>query len=188
MSDSSAPSDPADGRLARIAESLSTLARRISGGVAVLAVSSAGAGLLLWGLLWWPVPFHLLPLLGAAATLGGLLAPAAVLGLFYQGLRDLWALPARLSEHTSRTITQSGQTVESVAGASSSGLGRLWSLLKQIWSLRRVLLDHRALLVRYGALFRFLTPGFLLLVVLAAGASLLLVPAAALAGLLAVLF
>jgi len=152
----------------------------------VLALCSAGAGLLLWSLLWWPVPVRLLPLLGAAATLGGLLAPAALLGLFYQGLRDLWALPARLSEHTSRTVSESGETVKAVAAESSStGLGRLWPIVKQIWALRRVLLDHRALLVRYGALIRFLTPGFLLLVVLATGLSLLLIPVAAVAGLLA---
>jgi len=188
MPDSSASSDSADGRIARAARTLSTLARRISKGVAVLAIGSAGAGLLLWALLWWPLPLRLFSVLAAAATFALLLAPAAVLGLFYQGLRDLWALPSRLSEHTSRTISQSGETVASVAGASASGLGRLWHIVTQIWALRRVLLDHRALLVRYGALIRFLTPGFLLLVVFATGLSLLLIPVAAISGLLAVLF
>jgi len=186
MPDPTPSSEDADSRLARAAQTLATLARRLSGGVAVLATCSGGAGLLLWALLWWPVPYRLLPLLGAAATLGMLLTPAVLLGLFYQGLRDLWALPARLSEHTSRTIEESGQTVEAVATDSrSGGVGRLWRIVKQIWALRRVLLDHRALLVRYGALIRFLTPGFLLLVVLATGLSLLLIPLAAVAGLLA---
>ena len=187
MPNSTASSDPDDdGRLARAAQALSTLARRLSGGVAVLAGSSAAAGLLLWGLLWWPVPLRPLSLLGAAATLGAFFAPAVILGLFYQGLRDLWALPDRLAEHTSRTISQSGEAVESVTAGSSTGrIGRLWRIVKQIWALRRVLLDHRALLVRYGALIRFLTPGFLLLVVLATGLSLLLIPVAAIAGLLA---
>jgi len=164
MSDSTASSD---GRLARAAQSLAALARRLTGSVAVLAGTSAGAGLLLWGLLWWPVPLRLLPLLGAAATLGVLLAPAAVLGLFYQGLRDLGALPARLSEHTTRTVERSGAAAESITADASGRLGRLWRLVKEIWALRRVLLDHRALLVRYGALIRFVTPGFLVLVLLA---------------------
>jgi len=188
MPDSTASSDADDGRLVRAARTLATLAHRLSSGVAVLAGSSAGAGLLLWGLLWWPVPLRPSSLLWAAATLGAFLAPAAILGLFYQGLRDLWALPDRLAEHTSRTISQSGETVASVTAGSPAGrIGRLWRIVKQIWALRRVLLDHRALLVRYGTLIRFLTPGFLLLVVLAAGLSLLLLPVAALAGLLAVL-
>jgi hypothetical protein len=67
-------------------------------------------------------------------------------------------------------------------------LGRLWGVLKQIWALRSVLQENRALLVRYGALIRFVNPGFLLLVVLSAALTLLLVPVAALAGLVAVLW
>jgi hypothetical protein len=44
-----------------------------------------------------------------------------------------------------------------------------------------VLLENRALLVRYGALLRFLNPGFLLLVVGVTVATGLLVPGALLA-------
>jgi len=105
------------------------------------------------------------------------------------GLRDLWALPERLSERATRTLEQSGDAVWSVAAESEPTLlGRLWGLVKQIWALRQVLLENRALLVRYGALVRFVTPGFLLLVALAAGLSLLLIPVAVLAALVAALW
>lgn len=159
------------------------------GGVAVLAGLSAAAGLLLWTLLWWPPSLRLGPLLGAAITLALFLGPALVLGLFYQGLSDLLALPDRLADRTTRTVEQSGEAARSVTGTEASGpLGRLWSIVKQIWSLRSVLLENRALFLRYGALLRFVTPGFLLLVVLAAGLSLLLVPLAVIVGLAALLW
>jgi hypothetical protein len=74
------------------ARTVAALARRLSRGVAVLTVGSATAGLLLWGLLWWPPRLNLSLVLGAGLTAVLLLAPAVVLGLFYQGLRDLLAL------------------------------------------------------------------------------------------------
>ncbi len=190
MADPSSSSDPPpNGRLARTARTAAALARRLRGGVAGAAALSAGAGLFLWALLWWPPSMRLGPLFGAAATLVLLLGPAAVLGLFYQGLSDLLALPDRLSERTTRTVEQSTEAARSVAGSDASGvLGRLWGLGKQIWALRSVLLENRALLLRYGALLRFVTPGFLLLVVLAAGLSLLLVPLAALVGIATLLW
>ncbi|MFB6248041.1 MAG: hypothetical protein ABEL97_05670 [Salinibacter sp.] len=181
-------SDTPDSRLVRAARTLATLARRISRGVAALSVASAVAGGTLWGLLWWPPPSGLGPLLGAAATGALFLGPAAVLGLFFVGLRDLLSLPARLSERGGRTVKQSADVLRSVTTDPRAGLlGRLWSILKQIWALRSVLQENRALLVRYGALIRFVNPGFLLLVVLSTGLSLLLVPLAAVAGLAAVL-
>jgi hypothetical protein len=179
-------SESADGRLVRAARTLATLARRLSWGVAVLAGASAGAGATLWGLLWWPLSPTLGSLLGAGVTLVLLLGPAAVLGLFYVGLRDLLALPARLSERGGRTVEQSADVLRSVATDQRAGLlGRLWGVLRQIWALRSVLQENRALLVRYGALVRFVNPGFLLLVVLSAALTLLLVPVAAVAGLVA---
>jgi hypothetical protein len=178
-----------DNRLARAARTGAALARRLQTGVAVLAGAATGAGLLLWGLLWWPPALRLLPLVGAGTTLLVLLAPAAVLGLFIQGLHDLLALPDRLSERTAETVDQSAEAVRATTTDAPDGiLGRLWGLVQQIWALRTVLSENRALLVRYGALLRFLTPGFLLIVALAAGLSLLLVPGAALAGLLTLLW
>jgi hypothetical protein len=192
MSDASSASssdEAPNGRLARTARTAAALARRLRGGVAVTAALSAGAGLFLWVLLWWPPSTRLGALFGAATTLVLLLGPAAVLGLFYQGLTDLLALPDRLSERTTRTVEQSTEAARSVAGSNATGFfGRLWGLVKQTWALRSVLLENRALLLRYGALLRFATPGFLLLVVLAAGFSLLLIPLAIIAGVIALLW
>ena len=164
------------------ARAAAALAERLTTGVAALAGLSAGAGLLLWGILWWPPSGHLSSLLGAAVTLALLVGPAAVLALFYQGLRDLLALPDRLSDRTSRTVEQSTDTLQAVTTETPSGfLGRLWGVVTHIWALRGVLTENRALLVRYGALLRFVTPGFLLLVVGATAATGLLVPGALLA-------
>ena len=128
LPDSSSSSSPPneDGRLVRTARAAAALAERLTTGVAVLAGVSAGAGLLLWGILWWPPSGHVSSLLGAAATFVPLLGPAAVLALFYQGLRDLSALPDRLSDRTTRTVEQSTDTFRSVTTETPPGLfGRL---------------------------------------------------------------
>lgn len=165
------------------------MARRLTTGVAVLTGISGGAGLLLWGLLWWPLSWKVGSLLGAAVTLVFLVGPAAVLALFYQGLRDMQALPERLAERAARTAEQSAEAVRSATTDGPRGwIGRLWGIVRQIWALRTVLTENRDLLLRYGALFRFVTPGFLLLVAAAAGMSLLLVPIAAGAGLVVLLW
>lgn len=169
----------------RAARTLAALARRLSQGVAVLVGASGAAGLLLWGLLWWPPGLNVTHLVGAGLTGGLLLGPAAVLALFYQGLRDLLALPDRLADHTRRTVDQSSEAARSVVRDRHGGiLGRAWGVVKQIWHLRAVLLENRDLLLRYGLLLRFLNPGFLLLVVGATLLSLLLIPAGLLAALL----
>jgi len=187
MSDSSRSPSPADGsnsRLVQAAQRIASIARRLMRSVAALTGGSAAAGLLLWALLWWPLSGNLFSLLGAAVTLVFLIGPAAVLALFYQGLRDLQALPERLAERAARTAEQSAEAVRTTTtDAPNSWVGRLWGLVRQIWALRTVLTENRALLVRYGALIRFVTPGFLLLVVGAAGVSLLLVPVAVVASL-----
>ena len=181
---SSTPADASDSRLVQVAQRAAGLARHLATGVAVLVVTSAAAGLLLWGLLWWPLSGGIVEVMGAGASLVLLGGPAAVLALFYQGLRDLQALPGRLAERAARTAEQSAEAVRSATTDAPRGwVGRLWGLVRQIWALRTVLTENRALLLRYGALIRFVTPGFLLLVVLAAGISLVLVPVAVVAGL-----
>jgi hypothetical protein len=182
MSTGSSPASNDEGRLVRTARAAAALADRLTTGVAVLAGLSAGAGLLLWGLLWWPPSEALSSLFGAAGTLVLLLSPAAVLTLFYLGLRDLLALPGRLSTRTARTVEQSAETVRAATSGAPTGLlGRLWRIVKHVWALRGVLLENRALLVRTSALVRFANPGFLLLVVAATVATGLLVPGALLA-------
>ena len=52
--------------------------------------------------------------------------PLTYLALFYQGLRDLLALPDRLSDRTTRTVEQSTDTFRSVTTETPPGLlGRL---------------------------------------------------------------
>lgn len=184
---SSTASQPTDGRLVRAARSGAALARRMVRGVAVVAGLSAGAGLLLWALLWWPPSDQLGPLLGAAVTLAVVLTPATVLGLFYVGLRDLVALPKRISTHASRTADASVETYRSAMQDTERRVGLLRRLLARIWALRTLLSDHRALLVRYATMTRFLTPAFLLLVVAALGLTVVFLFAASL-GLIVVLF
>lgn len=170
----------------KTARTVAALARRLSRGVAVLAGVSGAAGLLLWGLLWWPPRLDLSILLGAGLTGGLLLGPAAVLALFYQGLRDLLALPDRIANRTRRTVDQSAEAARSVVGDRHTGIvGRVWGVVKQTWHLRTVLLENRDLLLRYGLLYRFLNPGFLLLVVGATILSLVLIPLSLLGVLLA---
>jgi hypothetical protein len=179
----------ADDRLVRAARTGAALARHLRTGVTILAGAAAVAGLLLWGLLWWPSALRPQSLLGAGATLLVFLTPAAVLGLFVQGLHDLLALPDRLSTRATKTADQSIEAVRATTTDAPDGLlDRLWALVRQLWALRTILSENRALLLRYGALLRFLTPGFLLLVLLAAGVSLLLVPVAVVAGLVAFLW
>lgn len=175
------PDDSPETSTNRIIGTAATLARHLTSAVRGLALSATLAGGVLWMLLWWPVPLRSGALVGAGLTLGLLLAPAAVLGLFYAGLRDLVALPDRLSTHAAQTVEASAETYQAATDPSDAWWGWLRRLLKRIWSLRSLLADHRALLVRYGAVLRLLTPGFLLLVGLAAGAAVLLVPAALLA-------
>ena len=80
LPDASPSSQPnEEGRLVRTARTFAALAERLTTGVAVLAGVSAGAGPLLWGILWWPPSGHLSSLLGAAATLALLMGPAVVL-------------------------------------------------------------------------------------------------------------
>ena len=188
MPDEPSPSSASQGRAYQVARTLAGLARRLSRAVAILGLTSGLAGLVLWLLIWWPPELQFWTVLWAVVTAIPLLGPAAILGLFYQGLSDVLALPERLSKRGSRTVEQSKEAVRAVTVDTSGFGGRVWAVLRQIWALRTVLLENRALLLQYGAILRFLTPGFLLIVVLAAAVSLLLLPLAAVAGLVALLW
>lgn len=168
--------DASDGQLAASARAVATVAQRAKAGVGFLSGAAAGAAVFIWVLVWWPPRMDVLPVLGAGATLVGLLLPSAVLGLCYQGLHDLLELPRRISDRATRTVNESAQAVETVNSQDGSGLlGRVWRLLKHIWALRSMLSEHRALFIRYGTLIRFLTPGFLGLAGIAVFASIVLI-------------
>ncbi len=179
------PDDSQETSANRILGTAVRLARPLVRAVGCVALTATVAGGTLWTVVWWPVPIRAGSIVGAGLALAVLLVPAAVLGLFYAGLRDLAALPDRLSERAAQTVEASTGTYRAATDSSASWWDRLRRLLKRIWSLRSLVAEHRALLVRYGAMLRLVTPGFLLLVGLAAGAAVLLVPAALLALLLA---
>lgn len=187
MIDARAESEEEEGRVARLARTAALLARRLKTAVGAFTLASALSGGLLWMLFWWPLSFRTSSLFLALLTLVVLLGPAGVLGLFYLGLYDLIALPERVSEHASRTAQASTEAYRAATAETEGRYGWLKRLLLRIWSLRSLLLEHRALLLRYGAMLRMLTPAFLVLVLLAGTVSLLLVPLAALAVLVAVL-
>lgn len=157
---------------------LALLARRLTTAIGGLTVVSALSGGVLWIVLWWPLPGQLSSLVGALLTLAVLLSPAVVLGFFYAGLRELLALPDRVSDHAVRTAEQSEEAYRAATAQTESRFGWLRRLVLRIWSLRSLLLEHRALLLRYGATLRMLTPAFLGLVLLAMGLTVLLLPAA----------
>jgi len=182
------PSDPAldapeSGGTSIIARAAS-LSRHLMRAVGILTGIAALAGGTLWGVLWGYAPFQTGAVVGPILTLALLLTPAAVLGLFYTGLRDLAALPNRVTTGVSDTMDASVASYRTATDASDSWWGWGRHLLRRIWSLRSLLADHRALLVRYGMMLRVVTPGFLLLVLGAALITGLLVPLAALALLL----
>lgn len=169
----------------RVVGTGATLARHLIRGVGGLALVAALAGGALWVMLWTPVALRPGSLIGAGLGLVVLLAPAAVLGLFYAGLRDLAALPDRLSTRVSTTMDASVESYRATTDPSDSWWGWGRRLLGRIWALRSLFTEHRALLVRYGMMLRLLTPGFLLLVVGAALATVVLVAGAILALLVA---
>lgn len=181
--------EKSNGRLAKGARAVAAVAHRIKTGVGLLAACGTIAALFLWTVLWWPPSLRLVPLLGAGATLVGVLLPPVILALFYQGLRDLLALPERVSDRAAQTVEESTEAVHRVKTQEASGLfSRIWAILKHIWTLRSMLSENRALLVRYGAMVRFVTPGFLLVVAVGAVISLLLIFLACTVGLFALLW
>lgn len=178
-----------ESRSARVAQLGASLAQGLSTGIRRLTYVAVSAAVVLWAALFVPTSLHPTDLLLGGMTLVGLLSPATILGLSYVGLRDLLALPNRLAIRTSASLDQSVETARALSDDAPSGLwDRLKHVLRQIWALRHVLLENRALLTRYGTLLRFLTPGFLLLTILAVVATLMLAVGAALALLLVGLF
>lgn len=185
MTDSPSLSTPAgeasDTTVDRIVGAVGTLAQHLLRSVKLLTGTAALAGATLWWALWGLSPFQTGAVAGPVLTLALLLAPAVVLGLFYTGLRDLAALPDRLSTGVSQTLDASVASYRAATDAPDSWWGWGRRIFSRLWALRSLLADHRALLVRYGMMLRVVTPGFLLLVVGATLATGVLVPGAALA-------
>jgi len=173
--------EASDTTVDRIVGAVGTLAQHLLRSVKLLTGTAALAGATLWWALWGLSPFQTGAVAGPVLTLALLLAPAVVLGLFYTGLRDLAALPDRLSTGVSQTLDASVASYRAATDAPDSWWGWGRRIFSRLWALRSLLADHRALLVRYGMMLRVVTPGFLLLVVGATLATGVLVPGAALA-------
>ena len=180
----------AEGRLVRLAHALERKARLLVGIVRWMTIGSAGVAVWLWAVVFMPATLEAWRVVLAGGALIVLLGPAAILGVFYWGLYDMMKLPERLADQVSQSLQ--GKTRN--GGKGSTGrvtvgiLGRLQALLRQIWQLRTLLVEGRALLIRYGAMVRLVTPFFVLLVIGAIVVSLLMVPVALLATLLVLLW
>ena len=145
-----------------------------------IASVSGGAGLLVWSVLFDGGTSGSLS--GAITGLVAFLFPAAILGLFYLGLRDLLALPGRLSSRTDEATGRLAEATSLVAEEQDRSVaGRLWQIGKQVWALRSAVSQYRGAILRSTLALRLLTPGFLLLALGAIAATGLLVLGAGIA-------
>jgi hypothetical protein len=169
----SGKSHHAHGQVVTLASTLAAAMRRI-------AAVSGGAGLLVWSVLFDGGTSGSLS--GAITGLVAFLFPAAILGLLYLGLRDLLALPDRLSSRRDNATEWLPKITGPVADEQDlSAAERLWQIVKQVWTLRSVLSQYRGAILRCTLALRVLNPGFLLLALGAIAATGLMVLGAGIA-------
>jgi hypothetical protein len=168
---------------------VATLARIASWlvrGVGTFTVVSLLAGATTWWVLFGGWPAHGLAQLLAVGLAGLLLLPAGVLALFYQGLRDLIALPERLRNQVDVDKDAAAQAARTIRPGPENG-NRLWRFVRGVWTLRTAVMDSKGLLLRYGAMIRFITPWSFLAVLAATGATFVLTAVAVVGGMLRLL-
>lgn len=177
MSDSKrAPS----GRSHHAQHGVAALASTLARATLRIAKVSAGAGLLVWSAFFDAGTSGSLS--GAITGLVALLFPAAILGLFYLGLRDLLALPARLPSRKDEAMGRLAEAMSPVVEEQDRSVARrLWQIGKQVWALRNTVSQYRGAILRSTLALRVLTPGFLLLALGAIAATGLLVLGAGIA-------
>lgn len=177
MSDSErAPS----GRSHHAQHGVAALASALARATLRIAKVSAGAGLVVWGVLFDGGTSG--PLSAVLTSLAAFLFPAAILGLLYLGLRDLIGLPGRLFSRRDNATEWLAETTSLAAEERDlSAAGRLWQIVKQVWALRSVLSQYRGAIFRSTLALRVLNPGFLLLALGAIAATGLLVLGAGIA-------
>ncbi|MES3629969.1 MAG: hypothetical protein PPP56_07360 [Longimonas sp.] len=170
---------PASTKVATLARLAAWLVR----GVGWFAVGSLLAGLGAWWVLFGGWPTHGFAQLLAVGLGGLLLLPAAVLALFYQGLRDLMALPERIRNQIETDKDAAADTARAMMPEKKGRKkgSRLWRFVKGIWALRTAIMESKGLLIRYGAMIRFVNP-WSMLAVLAATAATVVLGAFALVG------
>jgi hypothetical protein len=153
-------------RLARTLEQIMPLVRGLIPPVRTLALLGAVAAAVNVVMLWrWLQPLH-----GEDWVIGGLggallLAPAALLGLFWLALREVREVPGRiraLPDTVQRQRDAFGSAAREIRAA--PGSNRSW--LRGIWQVGRTLFASRDELLVYVPLAELLNPLFLLGVVL----------------------
>ncbi|MFO8233717.1 MAG: hypothetical protein R6U20_13790 [Longimonas sp.] len=165
---------------------LARLASWLVRGVGAFTIASLLAGLGTWWALFGGWPAHGLAQLLAIGLAGLLLLPAGVLALFYQGLRDLMALPERLRDQLDVDKDAASKAARAVRPGPKQG-SRLRRFVKGLWAMRTAVMDSKGLLLRYGAMIRFITPWSLLAVLAATAATFVLSAVAVVGGMLRLL-
>ena len=165
-----------DASTATQAYTLSHLAMRLTQSVGWFTVASAVLGVGSWWVLFggWPT-YAVLQFLAFVFGIA-LLLPAAILALFYQGLRDLVALPKRIRDQLDADKEAAKQASSAVLpdGKKQRKRGRLWRFVKGLWALRKAITDSKGLLIRYGAMIRFVNPWSIVVVLIATGVTFLM--------------
>lgn len=183
------PPAPADGLVRREGTKLLArlrpvvqIAEAIAGKVRVQALLAAGAGLWLWGLIFYPFDGFGRVWIIAAATvvLVFLLMPAGVLGLFWLGLRELIGVPDKLLDVADESQARAGTLVETVSDKTERRkLRRLWRFFRTVLDLRGLLLESKGLLLQFAVIARVANPVFIGVLFVAFVVSLLLIVIAA---------
>lgn len=170
MNSPSAPRGPVRSRL----EPALRIAHVLIGKTGVLAVVTGLAGLWLWSLVFYP--FAGLTTAGAvvlaAFALVLLLTPAAIIGLFWLGLRTLIRLPEQVIERTDESTVTAGAVARAAVDPSTYTSAGLVPFVRSISRLRHALLESKALVLQIGAVARLINPLFVFLLL----AALLLAP------------
>jgi multisubunit Na+/H+ antiporter MnhC subunit len=155
----------------RVYARLATLARAIVGKVGFLAIASLAAGVWLWLSL-----LGTMELAGWGWVLAGMVAalafgPAAILSLFYLGLRQLISLPSRASEFAAVGRHGVSAVADSVTAKGLGTRDRAWRLLRSTFGLLKAALDSKGLLMDSVAIVRLANPVTLVMVLSAIVAS-----------------
>ncbi len=179
------------GGLAAVVEPVARYASSMVSFFATFALMAGIAAVVVWLLIFAPfTALSVWKILFAAVTAGVLLIPAAILGVFWIGLRQLVALPARLAETAGQVGDQGRRALASISPTPSAQKGRFQRVLPLIRTLvdvRSLLMESRELMLQAIVLVRVANPIMLVIVLLSAVAGFVLIAVAAVAGLLAIL-
>lgn len=168
------------------------VAQALVGKVKAVAIVSAVAALVLWGLLFRPLTWTQGASLGSVAlalvVLLVLLIPAGAALVGYLTLQDVLTLPARLRSAAAETT---GQTKDALTAREPSKRRRLFSFFRAIWAARSLAVDSKGAWLKAVAaarVVRLASLPFALGLLAAFALNFAVIAAAVLAVLLTVLF